>query len=355
MLCALIMAGGKGTRFWPLSTEQKPKQFLNLVGDKSMIQMTVDRITKLIPLEKVFICTGAEYVDLLKEQLPELDERNIIIEPEGRNTTACIALSGLIIKKFYKDATMVVLPADHLIKNETSFLNIISNAHQFINKNNDSIVTIGIQPSRPETGFGYIKLDRMNKPNKFEEIYKVDSFTEKPKLEVAEYYLQTGDYLWNSGMFIWKVDFILKQIETYSPSTYEALKNILNIKDEDLQEYINSAYSRVESISIDYSVLEKSNSIYVIPGDIGWDDIGTWNSVERYKSKDENSNISDGSNILINTVGSTIISTEKKIIIKDMKDIFVVESDDTIIITKRDNISDISLLKNSIVEDCTNA
>ena len=157
MLTALIMAGGKGTRFWPLSTEEKPKQFLNLIGEETMIQMTVNRIKPIIPIERIFVCTGSMYVNLVKEQLPELPERNIIVEPEGRNTTPCIALSAFVIKKYYEDATMVVLPSDHLIKDEEEFRNVVTNANKFIENNDNAIITLGMKPSRPEVGYGYIK------------------------------------------------------------------------------------------------------------------------------------------------------------------------------------------------------
>lgn len=157
MLCALIMAGGKGTRFWPLSTEEKPKQFLNLIGDKTMIQMTIDRVKPIIPIERIFVCTGEKYIDLVKEQLPELPEKNIIVEPEGRNTAPCIALSALIIKRYYKDATMVVLPSDHLISNEDRFRNILLDGEEYLKENGKSILTLGMTPNRAETGYGYIK------------------------------------------------------------------------------------------------------------------------------------------------------------------------------------------------------
>ena len=336
MLCALIMAGGKGTRFWPLSTEEKPKQFLNLIGDNTMIQMTVNRIKPIIPIERIFVCTGEKYVHLVKEQLPELPERNIIVEPEGRNTAPCIALSAMVIKRYCKDATMVVLPSDHLIKNEDRFRTIILDGEKHLKQNRNAILTLGMTPNRPETGYGYIKFTD-NKVNVNEsEVIKVEKFVEKPSLEVAKEYLEDGSYLWNGGMFIWTVDNIISQIREYSLSTYEALKEIENIEEEKLQETINNNYKKTEAISIDYAVLEKSNDIYVIPSDINWDDIGTWKSVERYKEKDTDNNIITGNVKVIESKSNMAINNEKKVVMIGIEDTMTVETDEAIFIVNKD-------------------
>ena len=197
MLCALIMAGGKGTRFWPLSTEEKPKQFLNLLGRETMIQMTVNRVKPIIPIERIFVCTVSSYVELVKEQLPELPEENIIVEPEGRNTAPCIALSSMIINRKYNDAAIAVLPSDHLIKNEEKFRNIILDCNEFLDINETALITIGMKLNRPETGYGYIRYDEKSFELKEDEFIKVDKFVEKPDLEMAENYLKEGNYLWN--------------------------------------------------------------------------------------------------------------------------------------------------------------
>ena len=336
MLCALIMAGGKGTRFWPLSTEEKPKQFLNLIGDNTMIQMTVNRIKPIIPIERIFVCTGERYVHLVKEQLPELPERNIIVEPEGRNTAPCIALSAMVIKRYYKDATMVVLPSDHLIKNEDRNRTIILDGEKHLEENSNAILTLGMTPNRPETGYGYIKFTN-NKVNVNEsEVIKVEKFVEKPSLEVAKEYLEDGSYLWNGGMFIWTADNIISQIREFSSSTYEALKEIENIEEEKLQENINNNYRKTEAISIDYAVLEKSNDIYVIPSDINWDDIGTWKSVERYKEKDIDNNIITGNVKVIESKSNMAINNNKKVVMIGIEDTMTVETDDAIFIVNKD-------------------
>ncbi|MFR9239395.1 MAG: mannose-1-phosphate guanylyltransferase [Clostridium baratii] len=336
MLCALIMAGGKGTRFWPLSTEEKPKQFLKLIGDNTMIQMTINRIKPIIPIERIFICTGERYVSLVKEQLPELPDRNIIIEPEGRNTAPCIALSALVINRYYQNATMVVLPSDHLIKNEDKFRNIILDGDEYLKDNNRAILTLGMTPNRPETGYGYIKFTN-NKINiNKNEVIKVEKFVEKPSLEVAKEYLEDGSYLWNGGMFIWKVDNIITQIKKFSPSTYEALVEIESVEEERLQETINKNYGETEAISVDYAVLEKSNDIYVIPSNIKWDDIGTWKSVERYKEKDIYNNIVTKNVKVIESKSNMAINNKKKIVMIGIEDTMAVETEDTIFIVNKD-------------------
>lgn len=345
MLCALIMAGGKGTRFWPLSTEDKPKQFLNLIGDKTMIQMTVDRILPIIPIDRIYICTGERYVDLIKEQVPNLPVENIIIEPEGRNTAPCITLSSLVIKRKYKDATMVVLPSDHLIESEDKFRNIILEAEQYLNVNNKAIVTLGMSPTRPETGYGYIKYDN----NTNMEVLKVDRFVEKPNKETAEQYLKEGNYLWNGGMFLWKVNAILDEIKKYIPNTYEVLSEIEHVSDENLQELINNQYSKTDEISIDYAVLEKSNDIYVIKSDIGWDDIGTWMAMERYREKDNDENIYAENTISIDSRNSLVIgNNDKQVIMIGVDNIATIVSDDGIYIVKKSLLENIKDFKEKI-------
>ena len=345
MLCALIMAGGKGTRFWPLSTEDKPKQFLKLIGDKTMIQMTIDRVLPIIPMDRIYICTGERYVDLIKEQVPNLPVENIIIEPEGRNTAPCITLSSLVIKRKYKDATMVVLPSDHLIENEDRFRNIIIEAEQYLNVNNKGVVTLGMNPTRPETGYGYIKYDN----NINMEVLKVDRFVEKPDKKTAEKYLKEGNYLWNGGMFLWKVNTILSEVKKYIPNTYEVLNEIEYVSDENLQELINNRYSKTDEISIDYAVLEKSNDVYVIKSDIGWDDIGTWLAMERYREKDNYENIYDENTISIDSRNSLVIGNDdKQVIMIGVDNIATIVSDDGIYIVKKSLLENIKDFKEKI-------
>ncbi|MDB1921700.1 mannose-1-phosphate guanylyltransferase [Clostridium tertium] len=338
-ICALIMAGGKGTRFWPLSTEEKPKQFLNLVGNKTMIQMTIDRILPIIPIERIFVCTGEKYINLLKEQIPNLPDKNIIVEPEGRNTAPCIALSAFVIKRYYKDSTMVVLPSDHLINCENKFRDLLILGSRFLEENSDGILTLGMKPDRPETGYGYIKFADEVKLG----IKKVNKFVEKPNLEVAKKYLSEGTYLWNGGMFLWKTNYILNEIKKYVPNTYEVLHNISNVDENVIQDLINTNYSKTDSISIDYAVLEKSDNIFVLPSEIGWDDIGTWKSVERYKEKDEKNNIINDNTHVINSTSNMIVNNNKKMVMIGIDNTMAIETEDTIFIVNKeymDNLRD---------------
>ena len=348
MLCALIMAGGKGTRFWPLSTEEKPKQFLNLIGEETMIQMTVNRIKPIIPIERVFVCTGEMYVDLVKEQLPELPEQNIIIEPEGRNTAPCIALSAFVIKKYYKDANMIVLPSDHLISDEDEFRNVIKNADEFVKANKEAIITLGMEPTRPETGYGYIRYGKDEKEINSHKVIKVDAFVEKPNKEKAKAYIKEGNYLWNGGMFLWSADNILKQIEKYSNNTYKVLKDIETVANEEIQELINNNYHKTEAISIDYAVMEKSDSIYVVPSRFGWDDVGSWEALDRYRQKDDKGNVLVGSAKVVDSHGNLVISSSHDIVVEGLKDIYVIENDGKILVGHKSNVANVKELKKII-------
>ena len=348
MLTALIMAGGKGTRFWPLSTEEKPKQFLKLIGEETMIQMTVNRIKPIIPIERIFVCTSKMYVDLVKEQLPELSERNIIVEPEGRNTAPCIALSAFVIKKYYEDVTMVVLPSDHLIKDEDEFRSIVNDADEFVKVNENAIITLGMKPSRAETGYGYIKYGEEKHSLNSHEVIKVDAFVEKPDKETAEEYLADGSYLWNGGMFIWSAKNILEQINKYSSDTYNALKDIEEIDERWLKYLIKAQYQETEAISIDYAVMEKSDDIYVIPSDFGWDDVGSWEALDRYREKDSFGNVYVGKTKAVDGRNNLIISSSHSVVVEGLSDIYIIENDGKILVGCKSNVANVKELKSIV-------
>ena len=343
MLCVVIMAGGIGSRFWPQSTEEKPKQFLKLFGDKTMIQMTYDRMKKLVPKENIFIVTNNRYVDLVKEQLPEINDINIIAEPYSKNTAPCILLSSLYINNIYKEANIVCVSSDSYIVKEDKFLKIIKEANDFVSKEKEAIVTLGITPTRPETGYGYIKYEKSDIiPN------KVLKFVEKPNVELAMKYLESGGYLWNAGMFIFNSLSMLNELKKYLPNEYNLLKDLPERKDKNYTKYLEANYEKCNKISIDYAVMEKSSNVYAIPSDIGWDDVGSWKSLERYTKKDSLGNIVKGDVKLIDSHNNIIYGQGKKIVFVNTDDLFCIDSDDAIIIGKKEDLNKVHLLKEEI-------
>jgi mannose-1-phosphate guanylyltransferase len=347
MLCALIMAGGKGTRFWPLSTDEKPKQFLKLLGEDTMLQMTVKRVEKLIPLERIFVVTAKVYAGIVKEQLPHLPDRNIITEPVGKNTAPCIALSAFLIRKYYHDTTIVVLPSDHLIKDEDQFINILEIGNKFIEENNTSIITLGITPDRPECGYGYIKCSKNKHIVMGKQIVSVETFTEKPDIERAKEYLENGHYLWNSGIFIWKINNILDLTKKYLKDIYSMLSEIAATSEEEFQFILEKKYREIQSISVDYGILENASDIYVIPCDIGWDDIGNWRSVERYNSKDTAGNIRKDNNFSYKSFGN-IVLTRKKTLLSNVENLIIIETEDYILVSSKEKEQEIKQAKELI-------
>ena len=285
---ALIMAGGRGERFWPKSRKNLPKQFLSLTSDgKTMIQLTVERISPVVSLENIYISTNTSYKKLVMEQLPGIPEENILCEPVGRNTAPCIGLAAVHIRKKLGDAIMMVLPSDHLIKNNVMFLDVLRDAATAAEENTN-LVTIGITPSYPETGYGYIQFDSQNLKECTSRAYKVVNFKEKPDLSTAKEYVASGDYLWNSGMFIWKVSSILSNMENLMPAMYDGLKKIENsIGTTDQEQVLESEFINFKSESIDYGIMEHAKDIYIIPGAFGWDDVGSWLALERINSTNE--------------------------------------------------------------------
>lgn len=336
---ALIMAGGRGERFWPKSRKNLPKQFLSLTDDgKTMIQLTVERILPLVKLEDIFIATNKAYRELVLEQIPGLPEENILCEPIGRNTAPCIGLGAIHIAQKYDDAIMFVLPSDHLIKFTNMFLKTLETGAE-VAEHNTNLVTIGITPDYPETGYGYIKFD----PRRTEgQAYAVERFVEKPSLEVAKEYLSTEEYLWNSGMFIWKISSILKNIQKFMPDTYESLLKIKEAIGTPQQESVlEKEFHNMQSQSIDYGIMEKADEIYILPGTFGWDDVGSWLAVERIKKTNEFGNAVSGNIITVNTHNCIIQGDKKLIAIVGMEDTIVVDTTDATLICAKDSAGDI--------------
>lgn len=336
---ALIMAGGRGERFWPKSRKNLPKQFLSLTDDgKTMLQLTVERILPLVALDDIFIVTNRDYKGLVLEQIPGLPEKNILCEPAGRNTAPCIGLGAVHIAKKYQDAMMFVLPSDHLIKFNKMFLSVLKDAIEVAEKKSN-LVTIGITPDYPETGYGYIKFDSHRVDGR---AYAVERFVEKPSLEVAKEYLVSEEYLWNSGMFIWKVSTILNNIKKYMPDAYEHLERIKSsIGMEDQQQVLEREFLKIESRSIDYGIMEKAEDIYILPGTFGWDDVGSWLAVERIKKSNEFGNVVDGNIITVNTHNCIIQGSRKLIATVGLEDLIVVDTDDATLICAKDGAGDI--------------
>ena len=336
---ALIMAGGRGERFWPKSRKNLPKQFLSLTDDgKTMIQLTVERIKPLVDLEDVFIATNKDYKSLVLEQLPGIPEENILCEPIGRNTAPCIGLGAAHIAKKYDDALMMVLPSDHLIKYNQMFVNTLSDGCAIAEKG-ANLVTIGITPDYPETGYGYIKFNPTKKDGA---AFMVDRFVEKPSLEVAKEYLATEEYLWNSGMFIWKVSTILDNLKQFMPSIYNGLQVIQeSINTDDYPTVLEKEFCAFPSESIDYGIMEKASNIYILPGTFGWDDVGSWLAVGRIRKSNENGNVVNGNIITVNTKNCIIEGTDKLIATVGLNNLIIVDTKDATLICNKENAGEI--------------
>ena len=336
---ALIMAGGKGERFWPRSRMNNPKQFLCLTSDgKTMIQKTVERISSLVAPEDIYIATNASYKELVMKQLPQLPEENILCEPVGRNTAPCIGLGAVHIRKKNEDAVMLVLPSDHLIKFEDMYRDVLKEAIK-VAEDGNNLVTLGITPNAPETGYGYIKFNPSEMKGK---AFTVDRFVEKPDLATAKGYVESGEYMWNSGMFVWKISTILGSMEKHLPDLYEGLQKIeASIGTASEQDTLVQVFETAKSESIDYGILEKEQNIYVIPGNFGWDDVGSWLSVERIKTQDDKGNVISG-NVAYVDVNNCIVEADKKLIaLVGLNDLVVVDTDDATLICSKEKTADI--------------
>lgn len=335
---AVIMAGGVGSRFWPRSREKSPKQLLEIVQKGTMIQNTVKRVIDLIDAKNILIVTNKIQKPTILKQLPQIPAENIIVEPLGRNTAPCIGLAALFIRRIDPEAVMVVLPADHIMQDEEEFQKVLRLAIWVAYESN-KLITIGIHPTRPETGYGYIQvLDEDDRSNPYftRGVYKVKTFAEKPNRETAEQFIRSGDFLWNSGMFIWRVDVILQEIEKLLPELHNKLLTIDSaIGNDDYDRVVEDSYRLIRSISIDYGVMEKTKNVYVIKGKFGWSDVGSWDEVYRISGKDENGNIVTGKAFLQNTKNALIFGGDKFVAAIGVQDIIIISTDDAILVCKQ--------------------
>jgi mannose-1-phosphate guanylyltransferase len=334
---AVIMAGGVGARFWPRSREKSPKQLLEIVGPGTMIQNVIHRIEPIIQADNILIITNKALKTGVSHQVPNIPMKNIIVEPVGRNTAPCVGLAALFIRRSDPQGVMMVLPSDHIIQNVEEFLRILELGIN-VAYSSGALVTIGIQPNRPETGYGYIQvIDEDDGTNPYFEkgVYKVKTFAEKPDPPTAEMFLKSGDFFWNSGIFIWRVDVILREIEEHLPELYEGLMKIDRaIGSKDFDTVLSSVFGQIRSISIDYGVMEKAQRVYVIKGDFGWSDIGSWDEVYRITTKDENKNCLTGKVIAKDTKGTMVYSPKKLVATIGVEDLIIINTEDALLVCK---------------------
>lgn len=336
----IIMAGGIGSRFWPLSRTVKPKQFLDILGvGRTCLQQTFDRFSEIIPNKNFIIVTSIKYKDLVLEQLPKLKEEQVLLEPLRRNTAPCLAYAVHKIKAKNPNANLIVAPSDHIILKEEAFIRQIKNGLAFT-KDNDALLTLGVKPNRPETGYGYIQVKKRIKFNNLENLYKVKTFTEKPDEQMANVFVESGEFFWNSGIFIWSLSSIIEAFETHLhnvSSLFEKGMKLYNTNDEIY--FIKKTYSECQSISIDYGIMEKAQNVYVLTVDFGWSDLGTWGSLYENKEKDEQGNVISGDNILTYNTKNCIvnISDQKVAVLQGLDGYIVAESNETLMICKKED------------------
>lgn len=346
-LYGVIMAGGGGTRFWPLSRQEKPKQLLNLSGKEIMVNETIDRIATIVDKKDIFIVTNTTQVSRMREATAgRIQENHILAEPSARNTSACIGYAALEIVKKYGDGIMTIFPSDHFIKNELEFTRVLKEAIKVAEE--DKLITLGITPTFASTGYGYIKFDK----NDIGYAKQVVEFKEKPNEETAKAYLASGEYVWNSGMFIWKATTILKAFEELLPDVYACLVKIgkaMNTADE--HEVISEVYPTIPSISIDYGIMEKSSNVKVISAEFGWNDVGSWDNLGALYDGDENGNVVVGQHIGIETANSIVYSEKRLITTIGVENLIIVETEDAILVCDKNKAQDVKKIVDRLKAD----
>lgn len=346
---AVIMAGGVGSRFWPMSTQDFPKQFHDMLGTgQSLIQRTYERINTLVPSENLFIATNQRYEQLVLAQLPKASEKQLLLEPAMRNTAPCILYAALKIYDQNPDAVMLIAPSDHWIEKETVFIDNIRTSFEACSEK-DILMTLGIQPSHPNTGYGYIQFE-----DETTAIKKVKNFTEKPNLQTAEQFLASGDYLWNAGIFVWSAKSIIKAFQSHLPDMIGILDDGERVYNTDFEDdFINSNYAKCENISIDFGIMERADNVFVLPVDFGWNDLGTWGSLYHKLDKDEQQNATVGVDAIFRDANGNMISSKngKKVVIQGLQDFIVVEKDDVLLICPREAEQDIKAITAQVKND----
>jgi len=328
------MAGGIGSRFWPYSRKSKPKQFLDFFGmGRTLLQQTFDRYSKIVPEENIFVATNSQYKDLVKEQLPQLNQEQILLEPARRNTAPCVAWASAHISKMEPDANIIVAPADHLILKEGEFIEAIMKGLDFVAQS-PQLLTLGIKPNRPETGYGYIQVA----DKKQGDFYKVKTFIEKPQLEFAQVFIESDEFFWNSGIFLWKASTILEAFHAHMPDMYEKIMN----DDKDFESWPN--------ISIDYGIMEKADNVYVQLCDFGWADLGTWGSLHEASPKDLQKNVIINGNTLLYDCNNNIIAMPKGklVVLQGLEDYLVADTDNVLLICRKDDENTIRRYVNDV-------
>jgi len=330
---AVIMAGGVGKRFWPQSRRATPKQLLPIAGDESMLRMTVDRLKNFTPTDQILIITNSEQEQAIRNECPELPENNILIEPEGKNTAPAIGLAAIIIQHRDPDAVMGVFPADHFIKDVDSFSDYIRQGIQVAGRMK-GLVTFGMVPTRPATGYGYIQFHDRTNPD--EPVYAVKAFAEKPDLKTAQLFLKSGDFLWNSGMFVWEVDCILRSFQDFLPEIWDSLENIKGAIGKPIWDSVLTVeWATLRSISIDYGVMEKARNVYVVRVDFAWSDVGSWDAVHEMHEKDKDGNVSRGEVIFHGSENNLVYAEGKTVAIVGVDDLVVIDTKDALLIIPR--------------------
>lgn len=333
----VILAGGAGSRFWPISSEELPKQFLDILGcGRTLIQLTLERFNGLIPKENVWVVTAEKYREIVMEQLPEIPSGNILCEPCRRNTAPCICYVSWKIKKLNTKANIVVSPSDHLVVDIQAFQSAIDDSLSFAAET-DAVVTLGLKPTRPETGYGYIKADLTYSSSRKHNIFRVDEFKEKPTLEIAKEYIQSPNYLWNSGIFIWNVNTIINAFRVYEPEVSSIFEGLMPYYGTDKeQNKIDESYPQCKNISVDYAILEKAEEIFVFPASFSWSDLGTWNSLREQSDMDKHGNVCIGDNIKLYDTYNTIVHTcnKKEVIVEGLDGYVVAEKEGKLLVCR---------------------